>query len=364
MVLSNIKNSCRGIILSALLTIGIVPAGAKAVIEPPRAECARKCHLNFKKEYLNKIKEIYTSRECAQCHGRVEDHLLKPAGERSLTGIKPIVGTPAETSLKPTEMVIPKKQEQQLAKLKGRPFTIPGTSVVPPPGMVYIPPGNFIMGSNDRWDDESPEYVIYLGGYFIDRHEVTNAQYKAFIDKTGYNIPKTWKDGRYPADKADHPVTGVTWYDAAAYAKAMGKRLPTEEEWEKAARGVDGRTYPWGMLFDNKYSNNPQRDSKGTEPVGSSQIGNSPFGLWDVSGNVWEWVNAYYYPHPGNKIESEEYGTKYRLAKGGSWFNCLYYNCGISAPMYNRAFFLPTTNNNSLGFRCALSLDDKGEAGL
>jgi formylglycine-generating enzyme required for sulfatase activity len=110
------------------------------------------------------------------------------------------------------------------------------------------------------------------------------------------------------------------------------------------------------MRFDPEKSNNPQKGSDGPEAVGSYEAGKSVYGVYDMSGNVWEWIDGYYLPHPGNDIPNPQYGKNLRLAKGGSWFNCLYYNCGISAPMYNRAFFLPTTQNASMGFRCVIPI--------
>ncbi|MFQ5852348.1 MAG: formylglycine-generating enzyme family protein [Candidatus Binatia bacterium] len=246
--------------------------------------------------------------------------------------------------------------EDQVAarlRLKGKPMVLPKTDLPAPEGMVYIPRGEFIMGTNMRWEDEGPEHVVYLHEYFMDKYEVTNADYKKFVGATGHRFPDHWKEGDYPEELANHPVTYVDWHDAAAYCQWAGKRLPSEQEWEKAARGTDGRQYPWGNAFYEDRSNSPQKKSKGTEPVGSYENGKSPYGLYDMSGNVWEWVDAWYKPHPGNNTASEEYGQKYRIIKGGSWYNCLFYNCGISAPSYNRAFLVPLTRNSTSGFRCA-----------
>ncbi len=311
---------------------------------PPKITCHKRCHV----ELDDRIKGIYTSDECTICHGSLYEH--RQINTLVLNTQLPQSITPIDHGEKDKTHVV-KNQKKALMRLKGKKMVLPRMTVPAPQGMVYIPAGEFIMGSNERWDDESPEYVVYTPAYFIDKYEVTLASYKKFLDATGHPAPNGFD--RLNFEKAaNFPMINVRWYDAVAYAEWAGKRLPTEEEWEKAARGTDGRTYPWGMVFDPKKSNNPQSDATNAKEVGLYEVGKSPYGVYDMSGNVWEWVDASYMPHPGNKTPGEEYSEKYKLAKGGSWFNCLYYNCGISAPAYNRSFFLPTTKNNSLGFRC------------
>ena len=227
-----------------------------------------------------------------------------------------------------------------------------------PGEVVRIPAGSFVMGSNARLADESPEYIETVGAYWIDRYEVTNLQYKAFIDATSHRSPSHFRNRTYPEGKVDHPVTYVSWYDARDYCAWAGKRLPTEEEWEKAGRGADGRTYPWGNDFDISRANTPVRWAAlkrqgDTSPVGAFLSGTSPYGLEDMSGNVWEWTESWYLPHPGNTQPSENYGEIYKVLKGGSWWDCSFYKCGISAPVYNRSFFNPHVRNSSFGFRCA-----------
>lgn len=220
--------------------------------------------------------------------------------------------------------------------------------------MVLVPVGEFIMGSDDRLRDEKPLHAVYIRAFYIDRFEVTNEDYRKFISASGYHAPDNWEDGRYPSGKGKHPVIFVNWNDADAYCKWRGKRLPREREWEKAARGDDGRIYPWGNKWDMNKSNNPLRGHEGTMEVGSFEAGKSPYGLYDMSGNVWEWVDDYYLPHPGSDSISPEFGQKYRMLKGGSWLDCSFYTCGISAPVFNRSFFDQSTKNDSFGFRCAL----------
>jgi len=227
-----------------------------------------------------------------------------------------------------------------------------------PNEMVLIPAGEFTMGSDQRLPDEGPEHKVYLNDYWLDRYEVTNLQYKQFIDATSRRSPRHYENRTFPDGLVDHPVVYVSWYDATDYCAWAGKRLPTGAEWEKGARGNDARVYPWGNEFDITRANMPQRwdtlkQAGGTTPVGAFKGGVSPFGLYDMSGNVWEWTSSWYEAYPGNQKPTENYGQTYKTLKGGSWWNCSFYKCGASAPAFNRSFFLRTTRNKSFGFRCA-----------
>jgi formylglycine-generating enzyme required for sulfatase activity len=224
------------------------------------------------------------------------------------------------------------------------------------PNMILIPKGTFIMGSDARWPDEGPVHTVYLDSFRIDKFEVTNILYQKFVEETGRPAPEDWLGNTYPPNNGNHPVVFVTWYDANDFCHWAGKRLPTDIEWEKAARGTDGRWFPWGNDFDAKKANVPQLKLGGTTPVGSFPQGNSPYGVSDMSGNVWEWTASWYKAYAGNKRPTENYGEKYRVLKGGSWIDCSGYHCGISAPNFNRSFFNPGTKNNGFGFRCAKSL--------
>jgi len=235
-----------------------------------------------------------------------------------------------------------------------------------PNKMVLIPAGEFTMGSDNRLPDEGPEHKVTLDAFYIDIYEVTNLQYKKFNDATRRRSPTHFRNRTFPEGKADHPVTYVSWEDADAYCKWAGKRLPTDEEWEKAARGTDGRIFPWGNEFDVKNANTPLRWQQigafgDTTPVGSFEGGVSPYGVYDMSGNVWEWTASWYKAYPNNKVASESYGERYKTLKGGSWFDCSFYNCGISAPVFNRAFFSIRTKNDSFGFRCAKDVKDNSQ---
>ncbi len=219
--------------------------------------------------------------------------------------------------------------------------------------MILIPAGEFTMGSNEWWPKCQPEHKRTVKAFYIDKYEVTNKKYKKFVEATKRQLPANWPKGEIPKGKANHPVVFVNWYDANDYCKWEGKRLPTEVEWEKAARGTDGRTFPWGNKFDAKKGNMPQLGKGDTMPIGSFENGKSPYGLYDMAGNVFEWTSDWFKPYPGNTHPDENYGEKYKVVRGGSWYDCTYYKCGISAPTYNRIFFNPYTTNNNFGFRCA-----------
>jgi formylglycine-generating enzyme required for sulfatase activity len=229
---------------------------------------------------------------------------------------------------------------------------------------VVVPAGPFWMGNNGRGadgpgdEDEQPLHQVTVDAFQIDRYETTNAMYTAFVNATGQKPPKHWLNGAYPPGKANHPVIYVSWHEADDFCRWAGKRLPAETEWEKAARGADKRVFPWGNEFDLTRANTPQRwfslKEKGdTTPVGSFDAGKSPYGLHDMSGNVYEWVADWYLPYPGNQFPNQHYGNKNKIVRGGSWYDCLSYGCGLSAPTYNRSRFNPDIRNKGFGFRCA-----------
>lgn len=220
--------------------------------------------------------------------------------------------------------------------------------------MVYIPAGEFTMGSNEWWPKSQPEHKRFLNAFYIDKFEVTNKRYKKFVEAVKRTPPAHWVNGEIPAARAEHPVVFVSWYDANDFCRWEGKRLPTEPEWEKAARGTDKRTFPWGDKFEAKRGNMPQLGKNDTMPVGSFENGKSPYEAYDMAGNIWEWTSDWFKPYPGNNHPDENYGEKYKVVRGGSWYDCTYYKCGISAPTYNRIFFNPMTMNNNFGFRCAM----------
>lgn len=180
------------------------------------------------------------------------------------------------------------------------------------------------MGRSDEAADalEKPEHLVKVAPFYLDITETTNEQYAKFLAASNYPVPATWKNDRFPENEAQLPVTGVSWEDASAYAAWAGKRLPTEEEWEFAARGTDGRMYPWGAQPQPGLSNIDDTGSKKTRPVriGSYPDGKSPFGILDMSGNVWEWTSSDLTAYPGGTPPElpEGYG-RLKIIRGGSF---------------------------------------------
>jgi formylglycine-generating enzyme required for sulfatase activity len=231
--------------------------------------------------------------------------------------------------------------------------------------MVLIPAGEFTMGSptGEGKSAEHPQHTVYLDAFYIDKYEVTNAQYKKFMDAKGHPDPRFWQDNKFNAP--NQPVVGVSWFDAEAYCKWAGKRLPTEAEWEKAARGTDGRKYPWGNEAPNaggiwRANYDPGDDAADgfayTAPVGSFPAGVSPYGIHDMAGNMLEWCadwgdNNYYSVSPKNNPKGPSSG-KYRVLRGGSWFN---YLVNLLRAAF-RGWDDPDLGYDYFGFRCALDI--------
>jgi formylglycine-generating enzyme required for sulfatase activity len=186
---------------------------------------------------------------------------------------------------------------------------------VPPPGMAYVPGGEFYMGSDTGDEFSRPAHKVSVGPFFIDLTEVTNESYSNFVRATGHDAPPNWIDGTYPEGRANFPVTGVSWYDAAGFAAWAGKRLPTEAEWEFAARGTDGRIYPWGNDWESGMAN-ADPSNAGLRNVGEG--GQSPFGLFDMSGNAWEWTSSDARPYPGGEVFPRS-RLRLKIIRGGNW---------------------------------------------
>ena len=221
--------------------------------------------------------------------------------------------------------------------------------------MTTIPAGAFTMGYDGGLDDEKPPRETDLPEYQIDLFEVTNAQFAAFVEATGYQTEaeqagssRAWRD-EWTEGKDNHPVVRVTWGDAIAYCEWVGKRLPTEAEWEKAARGIEGFIYPWGDSYDAANANGRDSGLRSTVAVGSYGGGASPYGVFDAAGNVREWTaDPGYFPYPGNNIPSSYYGDELRVLRGGGWFDD-----ATDLRTTRRNPTSPTAANWDIGFRCA-----------
>ena len=206
------------------------------------------------------------------------------------------------------------------------------------------------MGSEEQ-EAERPRHLVHLDGFYIDKYETTNALYKRFTEATGRSAPSAWTNNDF--NGATQPVVGISWEDANAYCTWAGKRLPTEAEWEKAARGTDGRTYPWGDRRDASRANSSESKVGKTQPVGAYASGVSPYGAHDMAGNVWEWVGDryakdYYQRSPDRNPRGPESGER-RVLRGGLWADAS--TGSLWAP--NRGNNLPRNRSFYIGVRCA-----------
>ncbi|MGD8814098.1 MAG: SUMF1/EgtB/PvdO family nonheme iron enzyme [Anaerolineales bacterium] len=253
--------------------------------------------------------------------------------------------------------------------------------------MVSIPAGEFLMGSESGRDNEKPQRLVYLDAFEIDRYEVVNEQYHRFIIATGRRPPRYWNDSDYPPGQADIPVVGVGWLDADAYCAWVGKRLPTEAEWEKACRGTDERVYPWGDTWYHDRANvgvpfvEPQSgmwdkawiflqaDPDGSElpglrPIGTYPEGASAYGVMDMAGNASEWVLDWYnwsgYWETSNRNPLGLEPPWNRCLRGSSW----YVPYGDIAQGQFRSRCSARNSSHSadvdprIGFRCARSISE------
>jgi formylglycine-generating enzyme required for sulfatase activity len=228
--------------------------------------------------------------------------------------------------------------------------------------MVRVPAGPFIMGS-DEFARERPIHTRDLPAFWIDRFPVTNEAFLHFVRATGHRTPVDWVAGVPRPGTERHPVM-VTWTDADAYAPWAGKRLPTEAEWEKAARGTDGRRYPWGETWDTSRARTWETTAVGDrlEDVDARPSGASPYGAEQMVGLLEEWCADWYDAYPGSTYSSLGYGERYRVLRGGAWiFTQTHARCAY------RCFELPSRPPEEMAvlgaptFRCVR--DDDGLEG-
>ncbi len=204
--------------------------------------------------------------------------------------------------------------------------------------LVRVPAGEFLMGSDpikdeDAQSGEYPQHRVYVSEYYIGKYPMTNEQYAAFVKATKHKAPENWKEGKIPPGKENHPVVNISWDDVVTFcqwlSQATGQpfRLPTEAEWEKAARGMDGRIYPWGNEWNPIRLNSREKGPRDTTPVGKySPDGDSPYGAADMAGNVWEWCADWYdkeeYQRRARTVMQDPQGPsqgQYRVLRGGTW---------------------------------------------
>jgi len=186
-----------------------------------------------------------------------------------------------------------------------------------PMGMVYVSGGTFTMGRETGDDAERPPHQVTVKPFFIEAFEVTNEEYEKFVKATNHRPPPTWQNGSYPEGAGRKPVTAVSWDDANEFAKWAGRRLPTEEEWEFAARGTDGRLYPWGNEW-RQGSANANGAEQGMAVVGGYKS-TSPFGTADMVGNAWEWTSSSFKAYPGRGLPSSLPSGDLRVIRGGCY---------------------------------------------
>jgi len=260
----------------------------------------------------------------------------------------------------------------------------------PPAGMVYVPEGRFLMGStlsdiealirthgllppgSTQQDillhaevygllNETPQSVASTGAFYIDKTEVTNEQYQKFVDETGRDAPSHWVGGAYPDGQGGLPVANVSFADAEAYAKWAGKRLPTEAEWEKACRGVDARTFPWGGAFNERNCRHMLPAAAGPVAVGSYPTYGSPYGCLDMIGNVQEWTASWLAPYADTLMSAAPPLNSLKVVRGGAWYQQEI--VPIPTRCSSRYGVDPGVADMATGFRCVQDVPLPGDTG-
>jgi formylglycine-generating enzyme required for sulfatase activity len=282
-------------------------------------------------------------------HGRAVANEPAPANPEPVP-VRPesVPAKPAEKTRRPANG----SPAPKALALPQSPATLTGKDGAP---MVLVPAGEFTMGSDEGDDDEQPVHRVVLDSFYLDTFEVTNGRFAKFVEAIQSEPPWGFADQETPVVYADRPVRWVNWLEAMGYCLWAGKRLPTEAEWEKAARGTDGRTYPWGndsprpahAVFGLK-----EGGDETVSPIGNRDSGASPYGVHDLAGNLYEWVTDWYddafYTQPAASNPRGPVAGTTKVQRGGSYIN---------SPYRLRSAFRtkgdPTEHDPHVGFRCA-----------
>lgn len=255
-----------------------------------------------------------------------------------------------DAGLHPTQAPTPSRSKAGPAELSTAPVGSHDNAPV-----VLIPSGEFAMGSDRGQDDEQPVHRVSVRAFYLDASEVTVSRYAEFLTSQKSDPPFKWNEATAGSHE-NKPVIGVNWYDARDYCRWVGKRLPTEAEWEMAARGTEGRIYPWGSVHPTKgHANAGQTKWRGYDTltnVGRYEPGKTPNGVYDLAGNLWEWVADWYDPtyyqySPSDNPRGPSAGPL-RSLRGGAWNND-----SKTIRSANRAAYAPDARRNDVGFRCA-----------
>ncbi|MEE9257899.1 MAG: SUMF1/EgtB/PvdO family nonheme iron enzyme [Nitrospinaceae bacterium] len=235
--------------------------------------------------------------------------------------------------------------------------------------MVWVPAGEFIMGT-DKTDpenthqqigavkplylDQHPERKIHLDAFYIDKLEVTNREFKKFIDSAQYgDQPMNWEEGNFPEGEGEHPVTHVIWNEALTYCLWAGKQLPTEAQWEKAARGPQGLHFPWGNEYEKGRANIGTEAARKSAPVGSYPGDIGPYGALDMAGNVMEWTADWFRPYPGNPNKDPRFGKRLKVLRGNGFQKAGHYFLEAYRYSFARTEADPDSYYENVGFRCS-----------
>ena len=243
-----------------------------------------------------------------------------------------LISVHSDGYLQSDEMVVLEANVPQTVRLEMTPGNVPQ-------GMVLIPAGSFTMGSNEHAPDERPAREVHVPAFYIDRFEVTNQAFK-----------QVFPNHKFLEGHENLPATGITWTQAFRYCDSLGKRLPTEAEWEKAARGTDARMYPWGDLFNPELSNTTESGFGMATRVGLFYATPSVFGTMDMAGNAYEWTADWYEAYPGNQYVTKDYGQIFRVLRGGS-----YLTQRFEARTTARHFDRMDSDRRDYGCRCAMN---------